>query len=165
MVEQVEYLTREGFERFSAELSYLREVRRREVAERIREALAEGGDLMENAAYELAKHDQSLVERRIQQLEMLLGNAQPIEDAPGAHMAGTVRRNSLVSIQQDGEPPLTYRIVGPAEANPYEGMISYESPLGRALMGRHSGEEIALSAPGGQYNYKILRVADAYGDT
>ena len=160
MVDQVEYLTREGFERFSAELSYLKEVRRREVAERIREAIAEGGDLMENAGYEIAKHEQSLVEGRIQQLEMLLGNAQPIEEPPDERMAGTVCRNSLVTLQQDGEPPLTYRIVGPAEASPHEGMISYESPLGRALMGRHAGEKIILSAPGGQYTYRILHVAD-----
>ena len=158
MADQIEYLTKEGFERFSAELRDLLEVRRPEVAERIHEAIAEGGNLMENAGFEIAKHEQSLVEGRIRHLEMLLSDARPLEESQEEQLSGLVCRNSLVTVQQQGEEPQTYHVVGPAEANPDEGLISYASPLGCELMGRRAGEDIVLSAPDGRYVYKIVRV-------
>src|SRR5512139_3393098 len=125
------FLTREGFQKLQEELDYLRHVKREEVAKRLHEAM-EGGELIEDAEYEAAKNEQAFVEGRIQELQDLLANARVIEETT---KSDTVQVGSKVTVQEDGNSPESYMIVGPAEASPRDGRISNESPLGRALMG------------------------------
>jgi len=164
MEDQITHLTREGFRKFEAELNYLRTVRRSEVAERLRIALEEGGDLVENAEYDDAKNEQAFVEGRIQQLEMMLSRARIIEDeTPGETgqkkvEEHSIRLNSIVKVQEEGEKPETFHIVGAAEADPAAGKISDASPLGRALMGKKKGDIITINAPDGSFSYKIMSV-------
>jgi transcription elongation factor GreA len=156
MDDQVVHLTREGYEKFDAELQYLRNVRRYEVAERLRLALEEGGDLVENAEYEDAKNEQAFVEGRVQQLELLLSRAQILTDDVVSD--GIVRINRVVTVQEKGFDPEKFHIVGAAEANPLEGKISDVSPLGRALVGKKVGETVTINAPDGSFSYKIVAV-------
>lgn len=158
MVNEVVYLTQEGFEKLEHELQELRNVRRYEVAERLRMALEEGGDLVENAEYEDAKNEQAFVEGRIQHLENLLSRARIIEEQEHDGPPDAVRLNSLVTIQEDGFEPETYHLVGPAEANPREGKISDASPLGRALLGKRPGDTVTVKAPDGAFEYVVLSV-------
>ena len=165
MEDQITHLTREGFRKFEAELNYLRTVRRSEVADRLRIALEEGGDLVENAEYDDAKNEQAFVEGRIQQLEMMLSRARIIEDEAESGEPGqkkveenNIRLNSIVKVQEEGEKPETFHIVGAAEADPNAGKISDQSPLGRALMGKKKGDVITISAPAGSFSYKIMSV-------
>ncbi|HOA22602.1 MAG: transcription elongation factor GreA [Aggregatilineales bacterium] len=152
------YLTQEGFEKLENELQELRNVRRYEVAERLRLALEEGGDLVENAEYEDAKNEQAFVEGRIQHLENLLSRARIIEEQEHDGPPDVVRLNSVVTIQEDGSEPETYHLVGPAEANPLEGKISDASPLGRALLGKRPGDKVTVNAPDGSFEYVIISV-------
>lgn len=158
MVNDAVYLTREGFEKLEQELNELRTVRRAEVAERLRLALEEGGDLVENAEYEDAKNQQAFVEGRIQHLENLLSRARIIEDQKQEGPADMVRLNSHVTIREDGYEPETYHLVGPAEASPREGKISDASPLGRALLGKRPGDKVTVKAPDGSFEYEIISV-------
>jgi transcription elongation factor GreA len=158
MVDNVVHLTREGYQKLEAELNYLRTVRRSEVAERLHAALAEGGDLVENAEYEDAKNVQAFVEGRIQHLEMMLSRARIIEDESDVLPEGVVHLNSYVTVQEQGFDPETFHIVGPAEAQPREGKISDASPLGRALLGKKAGDRVVVKAPDGEFEYKIVSV-------
>jgi len=152
------YLTREGFRENESKLNYLINVRRSEVAARLRQALEEGGELAENAEYADAKHEQAMVEGEIERLKNLLSRARIIEDEAQSGPKGVVRLNSLVTLQESGEEPFTYRIVGPVEANPREGKISDASPLGKALLGKKVGDKIKVEAPDGVFEYKIITV-------
>ncbi len=149
------FLTKEGFQKLQEELEQLRTVKRQEVAERLHEAM-EGGELIENAEYEAAKNEQAFVEGRIQDLEMLLATARVIEENHGK--TGTIQVGSKVTIREQGYEPETYVIVGAAEANPREGKISNESPIGKAIVGHRSGEEVVVETPGGTYKVKIVKV-------
>ncbi|MCX7683047.1 MAG: transcription elongation factor GreA [Anaerolineae bacterium] len=153
-MEQRTFLTPEGYQRLEEELNYLRTVRRQEVARRLHEALEEG-DILENAELEDARNEQAFVEGRIMTLENLLRSAIIIEDK-GPH--DTVGIGSHVTVIEGSGPPETYCIVGPAEADPARGMISYESPLGRALMGRRVGDTASVQAPDGILEFKIVEV-------
>ena len=155
-----EHLTQEGYQRFVAELNYLQNVRRREVAARLRQTLEEGGDLVENAEFEDAKNEQAFVEGRIQQLDNLLREAIIIEDdvSNGSEKEKVVRLNSVVTVREEGYDDETFRIVGRAEANPRKGMISDESPLGRALLGKEVGQSVMIDAPDGQFEYQIISI-------
>lgn len=155
MAEQVVYLTREGYEKLRAELEYLRTVRRQEVARRLHEALAEG-DVLENAELEAARNEQAFVEGRIAELEMLLGSAEVVEEE--GRDLNVVGIGSRVTIVEGDGPPETYHIVGPAEASPSEGKISYASPLGKALLGRRVGEEVRVQAPARTMVVRILAI-------
>jgi transcription elongation factor GreA len=148
------FLTRQGHEKLQEELEYLRTVKRQEVANRLHEAM-EGGELIEDAEYEAAKNEQAFVEGRIQELEILLANARIIEDTG---KKDTVQVAAKVTIQEEGNEPETYVIVGPAEANPREGRISNESPLGRALMDHHAGDLVKVDAPGGAFTVRVVKV-------
>lgn len=148
------YLTRHGHQKLQEELDHLRNVKRQEVAQRLHEAM-EGGELIEDAEYEAAKNEQAFVEGRIQELEMLLANARIIDE--GGHR-DVVQVAAKVTIQESENPAETYTIVGPAEANPREGRISNESPLGRALMDHRAGDQVKVDAPGGSFYVKILKV-------
>ncbi|MEJ2148170.1 MAG: transcription elongation factor GreA [Chloroflexota bacterium] len=153
-----EHLTQEGYQRFVAELNYLQNVRRREVAARLRQTLEEGGDLVENAEFEDAKNEQAFVEGRIQQLDNLLREAIIIEDEISNGTEKVVRLNSVVTVREEGFDDETFRIVGRAEANPRKGMISDESPLGRALLGKEVGQSVMIDAPDGQFEYQIISI-------
>ena len=150
------YLTKEGFQKLQDELENLRTVKRHEVAERLHEAM-EGGELIENAEYEAAKNEQAFVEGRIQELEIILATAHIIND-PSTHLDPTVVTvGDTVLIQEDGNDPEEYTIVGAAEADPRSGKISNESPLGRALINRHPGDIINVDAPGRSFKVKLLK--------
>ena len=151
------FLTREGFQKLQDELDHLRTVKRQEVAERLHEAM-EGGELIENAEYEAAKNEQAFVEGRIQELEMLLATARVIEESEKSHPSGMVAVGSTVTIQEPGFEAETYTIVGAAEANPREGKISNESPIGKAILNHQVGESVPVETPNGTYKVKIIKV-------
>jgi transcription elongation factor GreA len=155
MDERPVLITREGLRKLEDEYEQLVSVRRVEVADRIR-AARDFGDISENAEYIEAKNEQSLVEGRIQTLEAMIHNAVLIEK--GKHKNGVVEVGTKVSVKStDGEE--TYSIVGPAEADPLEGRISNESPLGRALIGHKAGDIVEWVSPIGTSRVKILHVA------
>lgn len=147
-------ITREGLRKIEDEYEELVGNRRREVAERIRLA-RDFGDIAENAEYTEAKNDQALVEGRIMTLEAMLRNAVVIEE--GQREKGVVAVGASVKVS-DGKEDEVYSIVGPAEADPLKGMISNESPLGRALLGKRAGDEVEWSSPMGTSRIKIVAV-------
>ena len=152
------FLTKEGFQKLQDELEHLRTVKRQEVADRLHEAM-EGGELIENAEYEAAKNEQAFVEGRIQELETLLASARVIEDEKEKnHQTGIVEIGSTVTIQEQGFDAETYTIVGAAEANPREGKISNESPIGKAILNHEIGETVHVETPNGTYKVKIIKV-------
>ena len=151
------FLTKEGFQKLQEELDHLKTVKRQEVADRLHEAM-EGGELIENAEYEAAKNEQAFVEGRIQELEMLLATARVIEPETAAHTPGVVAVGSTVTIQEQGFDAETYTIVGAAEANPREGKISNESPIGKAILNREVGNTVPVETPSGVYKVKIIKV-------
>jgi transcription elongation factor GreA len=147
-------LTREGLRKLEEEYEALVGERRREIAERIRHA-RDFGDISENAEYIEAKNEQSLVEGRILTLEAMIRNAVVIEEAE--RQKGVVGVGTTVKVETvEGDE--RYAIVGPAEADPLQGRISNESPLGRALLGHKAGDEVEWSAPSGVGRVKILTV-------
>jgi transcription elongation factor GreA len=156
------YLTHEGYEKLQNELDYLRTTKRQEVAERLHEAM-EGGELIENAEYEAAKNEQAFVEGRIQELEVILASAHIIDENNSHDDPSLVSVGDTVVIQAepvDGEEagePEKYVIVGVAEANPREGKISNESPIGRAILNHRPGDVVTVEAPGGSFQVKILK--------
>jgi transcription elongation factor GreA len=150
------YLTRAGLKKLEEELEHLRNVRRIEVANRLHQAV-EDGELLENAEYEAAKNEQAFVEGRIITIEMILSEAKIIEDSE-EHLAGIVSVGSKVKVQEDKNKPEIYTIVGAAEANPAKGLISNESPLGKALLGRKTGDEIKVNAPSGMLSFRVVAI-------
>ena len=118
----------------------------------------EGGELIENAEYEAAKNEQAFVEGRIQELEALLASARVIEPETANHPHGLITIGSTVTIQEQGFDPETYTIVGAAEANPREGKISNESPIGKAILNREVGDTVTVETPSGMYKVKIIKV-------
>ncbi|MEX1247669.1 MAG: transcription elongation factor GreA [Anaerolineales bacterium] len=154
-----EYLTKEGYKKLQDELDNLRNVRRKEIAERLREAAENSlGEFVEDPEFEAAKNEQSFVEGRIKELEMILANATLIEEHRGKKKGGAIEVGSKVTIQQGRRKPEEYLIVGAAEANPREGKISHESPLGRALLGKKEGDKVDIQAPSGAFSVKVMNV-------
>jgi len=149
------YLTSEGATKLRIELEELKGNSRLEIASRLRAAI-QMGDLSENADYHKAKEDQAFLEGRIQELEYILSNAVIIEDKGIRH--DIVDVGSHVVIQEDGDEPVSYQIVGAKEASPRNGKISNESPIGRALLGHREGDEIIVEAPVGSIQYKIISI-------
>ncbi|MCL4544475.1 MAG: transcription elongation factor GreA [Chloroflexi bacterium] len=154
MAEQRPLLTPEGLQEIQKELDFLKTVRRPEIAEMIREA-REGGDISESAAYEDAKQQQGFVEGRIQELEWILREAVVIEERA---VDGTVGLGSRVKVKTSNGRESMLTIVGSHEAQPRDGRISNESPVGRALMHHKAGETVSVDAPAGQVTYTILTV-------
>lgn len=148
------FLTQEGFRKLQDELEVLRTQRRQEIAERLHEAM-EGGELIDNAEYEAAKNEQAFVEGRIKELEVLLATARVVEEVPATD---TVQVGSHVTIRENGNSEEEYTIVGAAEANPSQGRISNESPLGKALLTRKTGDTVQVDAPAGSFNVTIVKV-------
>jgi transcription elongation factor GreA len=154
MAEQV-YLTAEGKADLERELDELLNVRRPELARKLKDAVAEG-DLKENADYHDAKEQQAFLEGRIQYLENILRSAKVIANDGSTDM---VRLGSEVTIVEDGaDDEETYIIVGAAEANPREGKISHESPIGASLLGHKKGDKVRVNTPGGDVVFKIKRI-------
>jgi len=151
------FLTKEGYQKLADELEHLRTEKRIEVANRLHEAM-EGGELIENAEYEAAKNEQAFVEGRILELEMLLASARVIDEKSKKDKSGIIQVGSTVTISEDGGAAEKYTIVGAAEANPREGKISNESPIGRTVLNHHAGEELNVEAPGGTFKVKIIKV-------
>jgi transcription elongation factor GreA len=154
MNNQAVYLTAEGLKKLEEELEHLRKVRRKEVAVRLHEAM-EGGDLIDNAEYEAAKNEQAFIEGRILEVEYMLAQARIIE--PG-ESTGIVDIGNTVVVKQDGKKRETFTIVGAAEANPKNGLISNESPLGQALLGNQVGDEVEVDAPAGVLRFRIVKI-------
>jgi transcription elongation factor GreA len=148
------YLTPEGKEKLKAELEELVNVKRIELAKRLRDAIQQG-DLSENADYHSAKEDQAFLEGRILELQEALRSAVIIENVISS---GTVQMGSKVTVQELGEEPETFVLVGAKEASPREGKISNESPIGRALLGKHVGDNIEATTPAGTIQFKILDI-------
>lgn len=154
MANSAVYLTSEGHKKLEEELEHLRTVRRHEVAQRLHEAM-EDGELIENAEYEAAKNEQAFIEGRILELERMLAKAKLIQPSKETDV---VQIGSTVVVKQDGQKRETYTIVGVAEANPKEGLISNESPLGQALLERAVGDEIEVEAPAGTLSFRIVKI-------
>jgi transcription elongation factor GreA len=152
-----EFLTKSGHQKLEEELEYLRTVKRKEVAERLHEAAESSlGEFVEDPEFEAAKNEQSFVEGRIRELELLLANAKVISKRRTKN--GAVEIGSTVVIREGRRKPEEYLIVGAAEANPREGKISHESPLGTALMGAKAGEKVEVEAPSGSFTVRIVEV-------
>jgi transcription elongation factor GreA len=151
----VTYLTEEGKRDLERELEQLVNVRKPALAQKLKEAVAQG-DLKENADYHDAREQKSFVEGRIQYLENLLRSAQII-DTDGA--SDVARIGSKVTLREDGiDEDETYMIVGAAEANPREGKISNESPIGQALLGHKKGDKVRVETPSGEVIFKIKSI-------
>ncbi|TAK56786.1 MAG: transcription elongation factor GreA [Dehalococcoidia bacterium] len=159
MVEKTQPITKEGLQRLEQELNYLETERRREVAARIHQA-KELASTQNNADYEDAKNEQAMVEGRIQMLQALIQHAEII-DEEGAHKSKRVILGSTVRVKvSDGDSKTQeFTIVGPAEADPREGKISNESPVGRALMGKKLNDEVQVSVPKGILTMKISKIS------
>lgn len=149
------YLTAEGYQRMQQELEYLKTTVRQQLAQRLRAAIQQG-DLSENADYIAAKEEQGFIEGRIQELEQVLRNAVIIDHAE--KKADEVSIGHVVTVQEGNFPPETYHLVGPKEADPLNGRISHESPIGKALLGKKVGDEVVAETPGGTIRLKILRI-------
>lgn len=154
MASSPSYVTQEGLQKVKEELDELRNVRRKEVAERIERA-KEMGDLSENAEYTSAREEQAFLEGRILELEDLLRNAVVITHTKGSHI---VEVGSIVTVQSENALTREYTIVGSDEANPLQGKISHESPLGVAFLGRNINDVVEVHAPKGIMRYTILRI-------
>jgi len=153
-MQQETFLTPEGLQKLEEELHYLKTVRRPEVARAIHEAKMDG-DVSENAGYDEAKRQQAFLEGRIMTIEGMLKNPVIIEsNGP----SDTINLGSQVTVQEDGYEPETYVIVGSAEADPGNGRISNESPLGKALLGHRVGDRVKFKAPNGTVEMEVLRI-------
>jgi transcription elongation factor GreA len=150
------YLTAEGAKQLREELDDLTNVKKVELAERLRAAIQQG-DLSENADYTAAKEEQSFLEGRILELQNLLRHAEIITAGSGDD--GIVRMGSRVTVREDGyTDEETFMIVGAAEADPAKGKISNVSPLGSALINKRAGMKVKVNTPGGSSGFKIVRV-------
>jgi len=146
------HLTADGLQALKDELHELITVKRAEIAERLKEAKADG-NLSENTMFDAARDEQNVVEGRIAELEYIIKHAKLIETKKG----GAIALGSTVRVElEEGEQ--RYTIVGSTEANPDEGKISDVSPIGRALMGKKPGEEVSVEVPSGKLTYKIVAV-------
>ena len=155
MQDKVVYLTPEGKQRFAAELHELQTVRRHQVEEQIRHA-KEFADTVDNAEYDEAKQEQAFVEGRIQELERLLSSARLIEES--ATRVDYVKLGTHVKVKDVEGEEETYYLVGSHEADPRRGLISNESPIGRALIGKRVGDEVTVVAPAGSFTLRILEI-------
>ena len=151
----ISYLTPEGLEKLQSELEQLKTVARDAIAQRLRSAI-QMGDLSENADYIKAKEDQGFVEGRIKELEYALKNVSII-DKDNIDTSKVVI-GSTITVKEEGEDQETWFLVGTKEANPREGMISYESPIGKALLEKKVGNIVTVKTPGGSITLKILKI-------
>jgi len=148
----VKYFTAPGLEKLKKELDYLERVKRKEVSERLRHTASQG-DLKENAGYHAAKEQQGFVEGRIKELKEILSQAKIIEKKGGDQ----IQIGSFVCLESD-EGEKTFQLVGPEEADILQGKISFESPLGGAILKKRKGDVIEIDAPEGKKKYEIVEI-------
>ncbi len=156
MVEKEVILTPEGLHKLEDELDHLKSVKRREVAERIKIAIGYG-DISENSEYEDAKNEQAFIEGRIITLEKMLRNARIINNDDVATDVVSIGSTVHLKDLEFGDA-VKYTIVGSAESDPMANKISNESPVGRALLGKHQGDVVDVSVPAGTIQYEILQI-------
>lgn len=156
MAEKDVFLTPEGLLKLETELDDAKSIKRREVADRIKQALA-FGDISENSEYDQAKNEQAKLEERIAKLESILRNAKLIdEDEITTDVVSVGSKVIVLDVEYDEE--MEYTIIGSAEADPYNGRISNESPVGSALLGKKSGDTVDVQVPDGTIKYKIMSI-------
>ena len=150
-------LTDDGLKKLEEELENLKTVGRADIAEKIK--VARGyGDLSENSEYDEAKNEQAKIEARIVEIEEMLKNVEIIEDVKGTAKTVMVGVKVKVLDEEYGDE-CEYRVVGSTEADPRDGKISDESPVGRALMGKKIGDEVIVEAPGGEFKLKVVGIS------
>ena len=153
-----QFLTKKGYDERVALLENLQVVRRKEVAQKLKEA-REQGDLSENAEYDAAKDEQRDIEAQIAELEEILKNAEIIQDEAGGKKSNKVKMESVVKLHDvEYDEDIEYVIVGSSEADSLNNKISNESPLGAALIGKKVGDTVKVEAPVGEIEYKIIEV-------
>lgn len=148
------YLTKERYDELKAELNSLKTSGRQSVGERLRHA-KELGDLSENAEYQAVREEQNLLEKRIVDLEDLLENSSIINKGSGGV---TVKIGSNVTLKKSSGETVTYTVVGSSETDPAKGLISNASPLGKQLLGKKTGDAVAIETPKGRNEYAILKI-------
>lgn len=149
------YITITGKNKLEEELAKLKGPQRLQLARRLKNAI-EMGDLSENADYKAAKEDQGFLEGRIQEIEAILSNAKVIDESETT--TDEVQIGNKVTIKEDNEPEEVFELVGVREANTRIGKISYESPLGAALIGKKKGDLVTVQTPGGEVKVKIIKI-------
>ena len=155
MAEKKNLMTYEGLKKLEDELQDLKVNRRKEVAQKIKEA-RERGDLSENAEYDAAKDEQRDIEARIEEIEKILKNAEVADDEFGA---GVINLGSTVTVYDcEFDEELVFKLVGSTEAKSLENKISNEAPLGKALIGKVAGDEVEVETPSGIMKYKVINV-------
>lgn len=152
---EAHYLTNDGLQRLQAELNYLKTTARDQLAKRLRTAIQQG-DLSENADYIAAKEEQGFLEGRIMELEQIIRNVVIIDESQ--RNRDVVDIGASITIQEGNFPVETYQLVGPQEADPANGRISHESPIGKAMIGKRSGDEFLVSTPNGTIHFKIVKI-------
>ncbi|SDQ47628.1 transcription elongation factor GreA [Virgibacillus subterraneus] len=155
-IEKSFYMTQEGKEKLENELHYLKTERRQEVVERIKEARG-FGDLSENSEYDAAKDEQAFVESRISHVETMIRNAVIIENDNDNPDIVSLGKTVTFKEYPDGEEE-SYTIVGSAEADPFEGKISNDSPMAKSLLGHEIGTEVSVATPGGDIQVQIVKI-------
>ncbi len=156
MQNSVEPMTIYGYEKLQAEVKDLKEVKRPGVVKAIEEAL-EHGDLKENAEYHAAKEQQKNIDNRLAELQEILGNAQIVNPSELAHSKVSFG-STVVMTDMDTDVEVTYTIVGGCESNPDNGLISFNSPLAKQLLGHEEGDEVKMRLPGGEKEFEIDEV-------
>jgi transcription elongation factor GreA len=152
----VSYLTAEGAQRLKEELEYLKGPARQQLSERLRSAIQQG-DLSENADYIAAKEEQGFLEGRIIELENIMRNVVIIRNT--AANENEINIGATITIQEEDYPDQEkYYLVGPKEADPANGRISHESPIGKALIGKHVGDKVDVEIPNGKATFNILKI-------
>lgn len=156
-LEKSYYMTQQGKKKLEEELHFLKTERRQEVVERIKIA-RDFGDLSENSEYDSAKEEQAFVETRIAQVEKMIRNSVIIESDQENPDVVSLGKSVTFMELPDGEEE-TYTIVGSAEADPFEGKISNDSPMAKSLIGRKKGDEVSVPTPGGSIDVKIINIS------
>jgi len=154
-----ELVTPEGMEKLQKELAYLTDVRRREVADRIRQA-REFGDISENSEYDDAKNEQGLLERRIGELQRRIRNVRVVDPSEAEEDAVDLGTTVTLRVVGKGQER-TFQIVGANESDPTSGKLSHASPVGRAVLKKKVGEKVTVSTPRGATEYEIVNVEAA----
>ena len=155
------FVTKEGLKKLKEELDHLKDVRRREVAQRLKEAISYG-DLSENSEYEEAKNEQAFIEGRIIEIEHKIKSAKIITEHNDKKLGKEVNIGSSVTVRDmtaNETETQAYTIVGATEADPFDFKISNESPIGKALLGRVRGDQVKVQTPSGLVTYEIVKVA------
>ncbi|NLA04660.1 MAG: transcription elongation factor GreA [Firmicutes bacterium] len=156
MADEEVLLTRSGLEKMEKELFFLKSVKRKEIAARIKDAITYG-DISDNSEYEDAKNEQAFVEGRIITLEKILRRARILEKGDSNNYVTVGSTVRLKDVEMDRE--CTYTIVGTAEADPGDSKISNESPVGKAILGLSTGDEVEVKVPAGSLKYRILEIS------